>query len=71
MTRRIYWPVLLLAVAALAACGSGAVPISEATSAPAQAASLTDPGYSRTPDGYYVRGRADAPVVIEDYSDFL
>jgi hypothetical protein len=30
-----------------------------------------DAGYSRTPDGYYVRGQADAPVVIEDYSDFL
>lgn len=35
------------------------------------ATASADPGFSRTEDGYYVRGRADAPVIIEDYSDFL
>ena len=27
--------------------------------------------YGRTNDGFYVRGRADAPITIIDYSDFL
>jgi hypothetical protein len=30
-----------------------------------------DPGFSRSEDGYYVRGRTDAPVIVDDYSDFL
>jgi len=30
-----------------------------------------DDQYGVTSDGYYVRGPAGAPVVIEDYSDFL
>ena len=30
-----------------------------------------DDQYGVTGDGYYVRGSAGAPVVIEDYSDFL
>lgn len=30
-----------------------------------------DDQYGVTDDGYYVRGIASAPVVIEDYSDFL
>lgn len=35
------------------------------------AAEPADDQYGVTEDGYYWRGLASAPVVIEDYSDFL
>lgn len=35
------------------------------------AAEPAEDQYGMTEDGYFVRGLASAPVVIEDYSDFL
>jgi len=45
-------------------------PVPQETNA-APAAAVPDSGFSRTADGLFSRGRADAPVVIYDYSDFL
>ncbi len=45
-------------------------PAPQETAAPPPAAAA-DAGFSRTADGLFARGPADAPVTIYDYSDFL
>jgi hypothetical protein len=62
-------PVLLV----LAACGGAVVPTGTATTATVAggAASYTTLGQSTTPEGYYVLGKTDAPVLMTHYSDFL
>ncbi len=42
-----------------------------ATSAPTSAGRYAALPQSKTPEGYYVLGRPDAPVVMTHYSDFL
>lgn len=43
-------------------------PVAAATAAPEGQAGIPE---SRTPEGYHVLGRADAPVTLTMYSDFL
>jgi len=38
---------------------------------PATPSAPSPAGFSRTAEGYYVQGRADAAIAIYDYSDFL
>lgn len=75
------WLFALLAL--LAACGSASAPQAaaptplraKATAAPAPTAGqlATPAGVPEglTPEGYHVRGKADAPVTLTMYSDFL
>lgn len=46
-------------------------PTGQATSPAPATEAATDSGFSRTADGLFARGRADALVTIYDYSDFL
>lgn len=75
--------IFLLSVI-LAACGrvSASITQSELTAAPAPAAAVnpteaastnTSPANEQgvTAEGYHFRGRADAPVTMQDFSDFL
>jgi hypothetical protein len=73
--------VLLALIMVVAACGggTGVTPAPVATTQPATTAPVSTAAssifaalpQSKTPEGYYVLGRADAPIVIEFYSDFL
>lgn len=84
MSRRSVFllPLGLAVVALLAACAAPAPPAAVPADTPAAAAAsaaspapaaeaATDGGFDRTDDGLFVRGRATAPVIIYDYSDFL
>ena len=78
--------LLSFALIGLAACGSPtpratdatrtATSVVASTSGPStQPVALTrqydDIAQSKTPEGYYVLGSADAPITIKHYSDFL
>ncbi len=54
-----------------AACGRAGSAQAPAIDASRAAAPTTALPQSRTAAGYHVLGRADAPVTIENYSDFL
>lgn len=64
-----------VAASTSAPASAATAPASAATAAPAASAAV-QPSYngiptSRTAEGYHVLGRADAPVTIEFFSDFL
>ena len=64
------------AVAVLAACGAGAAPESQAGAGATGATGGLSIDYaalpqSKTPQGYHLLGRADAPILIQHYSDLL
>lgn len=86
LCRRVILPLLGAALLGLAACGSptATMPVdtrpaavTDAAPSPAatDAASLINQyaalPQSRTPEGYYVLGEADAPIIMQHYSDFL
>lgn len=74
---KLLWPVLLLV---LIACGGQAAVVTPPSSAtpelapsptPESAIDYSELEQSVTPEGYQVLGRADAPVTMVMYSDFL
>jgi predicted outer membrane protein len=77
MTRRLGTGALLLvALVLLAACGTAATPTPAASQATEVASPTSPPATTAAPsestsgDDWRSMGAADAPVVIEDYSDF-
>ena len=67
------WSLLLILVTLVAGCGSAAPGATTATSSPTAGQGETPVPLPQgvTAEGYHYLGQPNAPVTIENYSDFL
>ena len=69
----LQWSVLLAVATMFVSCGSAAPGATTAMSSPTSEQGATTIPLPRgvTPEGYHYLGQPNAPVTIENYSDFL